>query len=84
MVATEICLREKVASDRPLSEFGLELRISDDGRGIDVDAVRAKAAASGIDTEGLTGQGYPNDVLNYRSTVPLLASQAACAAASCW
>lgn len=38
------------------AQLGSEVIISvaDDGRGIDVDAVRAKAAASGIDTEGLT------------------------------
>ena len=55
---------ERLAADKPsygtvrlhAAQLGSEVIISvaDDGRGIDVDAVRAKAAASGIDTEGLT------------------------------
>jgi two-component system chemotaxis sensor kinase CheA len=55
---------ERLAAGKPsygtvrlhAAQLGSEVIISvaDDGRGIDVDAVRAKAAASGIDTEGLT------------------------------
>ena len=55
---------ERLAAGKPsygtvrlhAAQLGSEVIISvaDDGRGIDVDAVRAKAAASGIDTDGLT------------------------------
>jgi two-component system chemotaxis sensor kinase CheA len=55
---------ERLAAGKPTygtvrlhaAQLGSEVIISvaDDGRGIDVDAVRAKAATSGIETEGLT------------------------------
>ena len=55
---------ERLAAGKPTygtvrlhaAQLGSEVIISvvDDGQGIDVDAVRAKATAAGIDTEGLT------------------------------